>query len=326
MEELIIDNYSIKIPLISIVKDIKLQIHNGNLKDIREQGENIRVTCPHHNHGLEKSPDCDIYIGDTIYLPNGNIKVAYGTVKCFACDFKGPFHHFVAECFDKSDEWAKEWLKTNYGEPIGENDFEIIDIDNKKSNIKYIDEGILNTYQSYHPYMDKRKLSPEIIKMFSIKYDPKSQSIVFPVWDTKNRLVMLTSRNVNTKFFHIPPKVEKPIYLLNYIRANNISEVMITEGQIDALTAFGYGMPCVATMGAISESQISSLNNSGIRILYTMFDNDDAGKKFANMIAQKISQDIFVINVPILFKNKKDINDLSKDEFWQCLNMAKSYL
>ena len=37
-------------------------------------------------------------------------------------------HYITTECFDKSDEWAKEWLKTNYGEPIGENDFEIIDV------------------------------------------------------------------------------------------------------------------------------------------------------------------------------------------------------
>jgi hypothetical protein len=55
-----------------------------------------------------------------------------------------------------------------------------------------------------------------------------------------------------------------------------------------------------------------------------MFDNDQAGKRFEQKLLSKIRKDILVISVPIPFPNKKDINDLSQDEFDYCINLAES--
>ena len=98
MGQLIIDNKTISTPLIEIIKSVKAQLNNGKLKDIRPKGNNIRVSCPHHNHGLENTPAGDIYVGPP------NDKVEYGWFKCFVCNEQGPFYHFIAECFDADDE------------------------------------------------------------------------------------------------------------------------------------------------------------------------------------------------------------------------------
>ena len=70
-------------------------------------------------------------------------------------------------------------------------------------------KSILDTFESFHPYMIKRKLTKRIIELFKIKYDPKTESIVFPVYNENNRLVMLTRRSVEGKKFFILIKISK---------------------------------------------------------------------------------------------------------------------
>lgn len=313
-----IDNKTITTPLIDIVKSIRSIITNGKLKDIRVIGDNIKVTCPFHKQGKEARASSYIYIGTEAN------KVEYGWFRCFTCGEEGPFYHFVAECFDQSDEWAKEWLIENYSDGLVEYKIDLPEINLVKENKTYLDENILKSFENFHPYMNTRRIDPKVREVFELKYDAKTKCIVFPVRDEKSNLVMLTRRSVENKTFIIDKEKEKPLYLLYYVLNKNIKEVLVTEGQIDALTAWGYGFPAVASMGSLSDHQIDLLNNSGLRIIYTMFDNDDAGKKFTNTLNKRLRKDLFVINVPILYNNKKDINDLTYDEFWNCIEKAEN--
>jgi len=176
-------------PLWDIIMDIKRQLHNGKLREVRKpKDNNIRVTCPHHKNGLELDPDCNIYIGPDMVDAEGNLIVAYGTANCFACDFKGDFIKFVAECFDRSYEWAEDWLIENYYTGSYVEDLTLEPIILNKSKKHYLDESILNTFEDFHPYMLQRKLTKEVIKEFEIKYDPKTECLVFPVRDEKGKL------------------------------------------------------------------------------------------------------------------------------------------
>ena len=47
---------------------------------------------------------------------------------------------------------------------------------------------------------------------------------------------MLTRRSVIDKTFIIDKDKEKPVYLLNYIKNNNIKEATVVESQINCLT------------------------------------------------------------------------------------------
>lgn len=322
MPHLRVDNKTISTPVIDIIKAIKSQLFNGKLKVIKSRGNNIRVTCPFHKDGLENKASADIYVGDE------TDKLQYGYFKCFTCGAQHPFYRFVAECFEISERDAKKWLIDNFADGIVEYEVDLpeISLEKPKSRRQIIPEEILDTFENFHPYMIQRKLSKRIIDVFELKYDPKTRCIVFPVRDERGALVMLTRRSVEDKTFYIDKEKEKPLYLLNYILDNDIQECMITEGQIDALTACTYGFPCVATMGAISDHQIELINKSGIRILYVMFDNDDAGQRFTKKLLSNIRKDILVVNVPIKIAGKKDINDLSQDEFDYCIAQAEASL
>lgn len=323
MEYLKIRNTKVSTPILNIVKDVKGSIFNGKLAVIKTLGNNIRVTCvnPNHKGGHESKPSADIYVGES------SDRVKYGTYSCFTCQTSCSFTHFVAMAFDKDDIWAEKWLIEHYADGTLEEEFinlPIIDIKNNVSKQPALSESILDTFESFHPYMIQRKLTKKIIELFKIKYDPKTESIVFPVYDENNRLVMLTRRSVEGKRFIIDKDKQKPLYLLNYIKEHNIEKVIITEGQIDALTACVYGFPAIATIGAISEHQINLLNKSNIRILYLFFDNDDAGKKFKTTLISKLRSDILLVDVDISKTGKKDINDLNETEFWDCIQESEN--
>ena len=319
MRQLIIDNYVINKPIEEILTLLKLSLTNGKLKDIENKGDNILVTCPHHDGGHEKTPACNIYIGNDTKLP-------YGYFNCFVCGEKGSFLKFVAECFDAPESYAKAWLLKNFGgELVAKNLFmgEPIVLNRNKGIKKHLDESILDQYQTWNPYLAKRKLSREICELFKVRYDPKYRQVIFPAYDIKGNLVMLTKRSIDTKSFYLDKDVEKPVYCLDYVMKNNIKTVLITEGPFDCLTGWEYGFPTIATFGKISDYQIEQINKSCINIIYAAFDNDAAGRSFLETLKRKLTKRIIVIETKFP-AGRKDVNDLSKEELQEIIKNARN--
>lgn len=305
MSRLVIDNQIIDSPLLTILKKVRETSHNEYLKDMKVRGDNIRITCPFHKNGNENNPSCDVYQGD-------DEKLEYGYYKCFTCGEQGPLYNLIAHCLNKSINYAKDWLIENFSNSITTYKKVLPEIILKKETKKYLDENILDTFQNYHPYMEKRKLTKKIIDMFKIKYDKDTKCLVFPVWDENNNLVMLTRRSVENKRFIIPPDAEKPIYLLNYINRLGIKDVAVTESQINALTLWSIGIPAIALFGTGSKKQYEILNKSGIRTYYLFFDGDEAGDKGRTRFLKNIRNDV-IVSTAILPRGK-DVNDLSEQE------------
>ena len=308
MSQLIIDNKTISTPIIEILKEIKNSLTNGKLASLKVKNDNIVVNCPVHKNGLENTPSCNVYIGkDTKDLHTGDFH-------CFTCGSKGPFYHFVAECFDADDEWAKEWLLENYADGIIEYEMDLPEIDLNPVNHRNegISESSINGLQDFHPYMLERKLTKEVCKQFEVKYDPKGKCLVFPVRDETGKLVMLTRRSVENKRFVIDAEKDKPVYLLYYLIKKNIQEAYVFESQINCLTAWTHGFPGIALFGTGSHHQYDILNKSNIRVYNLVFDGDDAGDKGIQKFLKNIRKDVIVniVKVP----RGKDFNDLTYEE------------
>ena len=319
MRQLIIDNYVINKPIEEILTLLKLSLTNGKLKDIENKGDNILVTCPHHDGGHEKTPACNIYIGNDTKLP-------YGYFNCFVCGEKGSFLKFVAECFDAPESYAKAWLLKNFGgELIAKNLFmgEPIVLNRNKGIKKHLDESILDQYQTWNPYLAKRKLSREICELFKVRYDPKYRQVIFPAYDMNGNLVMLAKRSIDVKSFYLDKDVEKPVYCLDYVMKNNIKTVLITEGPFDCLTGWEYGFPTIATFGKISDYQIEQINKSCINIIYAAFDNDAAGRSFLETLKRKLTKRIIIIETKFPAW-RKDLNDLTKEELQEIIKNARN--
>jgi DNA primase len=278
------------------------------LRDIIKRGNHFVVTCPFHSDHKEKKPAC------TVFSSKHN-DFEEGDYHCFVCNAHGNMVNLVSGCFEQEEEFGKAWLLENYGNTFIEKELYLPTIDLRKQNNKeeYLNESILNTFESYHPYMEKRKLSKEVCEMFKVRYDPKTSSIVFPVWDDTGKLYMLTRRSVKDKTFIIDTNKEKPLYLMNFIKEKEIPYVIVVESQINALTCFSYDLPSIATFGVgISTKQFEILNKSNIRHYILAFDGDEAGKRGTSKFLKNIRKDVFVdiLDIP----EDRDVNDLSKEE------------
>ena len=306
---LTIDKYIIDNDIENILRDIQHLCNNKYLKDIHRRGNNIAITCPHHKNGQESHPSC------YVYASNKSDTIPFGYYRCFTCGEQGQLYKLVAMCLDISIEEGKQWLIDNYSHTFSEEilDLPEINISKQSSNQQILDEAILDKYNEYHSYMFERGLTEEVIKQFRIGYDRESNAITFPVWNEHNQLIGITKRSVSTKYFYIPENMGKPVYLLNYVCNNNITEVVVCESQLDALKCWTWGIPAVALFGTGSKKQYQILNKSGIRFYHLAFDGDLAGHHGAKRFIENIKNDVFidVIKLP----DGKDVNDISQEEF-----------
>lgn len=306
MSALIIDNHIIDAPIETILNTIRAELTNGKLRHFTRRGDNYSVTCPTHKDGRESHPSCQIYCGDSK-------DVEYGHMYCFTCGEQGPLWHFVGQCFDADDEFGKRWLIDRFGDVYDDRELDLSSFDLSYSTHDKNEVVLPDKMQKWHPYMQKRRLSREICERFGVGYDPKTECIVFPVWDENGRLCMATRRSTESKMFFIDKGKEKPVYLLNFVNDYGIDEVTVVESQMNALTAWGWGYPTVALFGTGTEHQYDVLNRSSIRHYYLCFDGDEAGRKGIRRFLKNVRKDVFVDI--IIMKEGKDVNDLTRDEY-----------
>lgn len=306
--ELRINNKIIDPNLEIILKTIRRESNSGKLKSIIDKGDNIMITCPYHKDGQESHPSCQVY------ARTDNNKVEYGTVHCFTCGAVKSLAELVAECFNENLDFGNEWLVARFGNTFIQHQDHLEDIElDKKPNYKYLSEDILKQYDYYHPYMFERKLTKNIVDRFRVGFDKDRNAITFPVWDDHDKLVMITARCVDSKKFYLEDDVNKPIYLYNFIKKENIKTVYVTESQINALTLWSWGYPAIALFGTGSESQYDILRKSGIRSYILCFDGDEAGDKGTKRFIKNMKKDVFISIKQI--PRQKDVNNLTKLEF-----------
>ena len=314
MKQLIIEDRIINKDIIDILYDVQRECKTGKLSNFRISGSGISVPCPSHSDGREKHNSC--------YINIDNDNVEYGLCHCFTCGYVASFPKFVGECFNKGEQFGKDWLVANYANDYIKQDLILPKIELNDNIDSYLDESVLDKFESYHPYMTQRKLSKEVIEQFKIKYDPSTQCIVFPVRDRYGKLKFLTRRSVVGRYFYIDGKADKRnIFGLSEVIRNNCRECIVCEGQFNALTAWTYGYPAVALLGAgTTKEQMDELNNTSVRHWILAYDPDEAGNKGADKFTKLVRSGVFVdkINFPI----GKDLNDLSKEEFEVSLQNA----
>lgn len=313
---MIINGVPFNVSLLDILNELKsqLQLNGINLlSHTKDIGNDIMVSCPYHKDGQERKPSAGIRTDD-------------GQFHCFACGETHTLQEVISHCFGWTDPLGVkgwQWLLKNFATVSVEKRKPItVDLSRtiQRTKEQYILEQELECYRYYHPYMYKRKLTDEIIELFDIGYDKETDCITFPQRDIKGNTLFIARRSVKTKYFNYPEGVEKPlygIYELNQIYKNNednlIDEVIVCESMLDALTCWVYGKYAVAMNGLGTPHQFKMLSSLRCRKLILATDNDVKGLKARKVIRQNVKNKI--ITEYIFPENKKDINDLSKEEF-----------
>ena len=318
--ELIVQNKIIEVDAIDIIKQLREETGYKYFRDIKEVsgGSKLMVTCPWHKDGQENHPSCCV-------SNTSENDYEKGFFHCFTCNKSESVLKVISHCLNIKDSESEEWLVERFGTSFIKKAFTLTDIELKPQKARYMSESILNNYQYYNDYMWERKLTKEVVDRFEVGYNPSNRTLTFPVRDDKGGLVFITERSIDNKFFIIPEDVDKPVYLLYEVMKNKYPFVVVCEGQIDALTCWSYGVPAVALFGVGSSKQYDILNKSGIRNWVTFFDNDSAGKKATKRFNKMIRKDVIVTNLFSNVVGKKDINDLSIQEFDNILDESGLY-
>lgn len=330
---MIINDIEFSVDLIDIITELQNQLSANNitlLQKIKDSNTDIMVSCPFHADGQERRPSAGIRKDD-------------GLLHCFACGETRSLNEVISYCFGYEDfgKFGWNWLLKNFTTISKEDRKDVkIDIsrkgialhnaDNKHSitdrdnqSVNYIGESELDKYRYYHPYMYKRKLTDDIIELFDIGYDKNTDCITFPVRDINGNCLFVARRSVKTKYFNYPQNAEKPLYGLYelYKTCKDLEkiELVICESMLDALTVWVYGGFAIALNGLGSTGQLSQFNKLPCRKLILATDNDSAGRQARQRIKLAVRNKI--LTEYILPENRKDINELSKSEFENLLEV-----
>lgn len=311
MSELIIQNKQIDAPIEIILETIREETHKDLFREVKKKVDDIVVTCPFHKNGEERRPSASIYCGT-------EKDVEYGTFNCFACHTTCSLAELVNACFEETGSFGGDWLVDRFGCTMVYSDpiYGLKPIEIAKS-VKAQPPPKFPAKIGYHPYMQKRKISEDIANRFMLGYD--ENNIYFPLRNSNGGYVGYTSRGINKKRFDVRVEYNhKPVYLLYEAERANKGYAIITEAQIDALTAWSRGIPACAMIGTGAKYQYDEINKSSITTWICMFDNDEAGRKATEMFKRKARKDFLVIETEFP-SDKKDINDLTDEEFFAVL-------
>ena len=274
----------------------------------KRSGANIQFNCPIHAGGQEQRPSCGITIEGGEAPP--------GLVHCFACGYSATLEEMISHCFGYDDmgRFGRDWLIKNFVTVAIENREDLqLDLGRTGSEVKieYVSEEELESYRFYHPYMWQRGFTPEVVELFDVGYDKKTNSLTFPVRDSLGRTLFVGRRRVDQKFFHYPKGVNKPVYGV-YEIPKEVTEVIICESFIDALTCYVYGKPAFALLGTGNRLQYEHLMQLPYRKYILAFDGDDAGRRADERFRRNVKGKIITtLELP----EGKDVNDLSLEEF-----------
>jgi DNA primase len=325
---------------VDVITELRDQLALNDIhrfKTIRRITNHLQVSCPFHKDGQEQKPSCGITTTD---IRTGDKVVKAGTVHCFTCGQTCSLEEMISYLFGKNDfgVFGMEWLRKNFLTVDYESRPEInLNLSRNKTVNKsneYVSEEELEKYRYTHPYVYQRKLTDDIIEMFDVGYDDNFilknsnggeshlRCVTFPVRDISGKTLFIARRSVDTKFFHYPSGVDKPVYGLYELSKIHPypSEVIICESIFNCLTCWVYGKYAVALNGTGTSMQYKQLLEMPTRKFILGLDPDKAGFRGREKLRKALGKNKIITeyDIPV----GKDINDLSKEEFENLLEVV----
>lgn len=154
-----------------------------------------------------------------------------------------------------------------------------------KVEFKTYPEGWLKKFAVPHPFWtQERGLPQDVVDLFCLGYDPFTNRMTLPLRDVHGRILGVSYRRIDggsPKYLN--PKgypIGRHLYGAWLLTDKPVRTVAVTEGQVDAIRCWSYGIPAVAAMGArLTDDQVRVLQRLGVHKVVLLLDNDNAGRK-----------------------------------------------
>lgn len=187
----------------------------------------------------------------------------------------------------------------------------------------YLDEQILEHFpeinQAGTSYLLSRGVDKAAIREYDIRYDPRSNRVVFPVRDYTRKLLGMVGRNIEKKeHFKYFVSTTQVLGGENKLRFDRIA---IVEGFIDLLKAWPWATDLGIDIACCWTAQLSHDHVKRLAMLdkyvYLMLDQDGAGNKGAREFAKVYPG----LSTRLVWdhKNEKgevaDVGDMTEEQF-----------
>lgn len=208
-----------------------------------------------------------------------------------------------------------------------------------KSYAKCVNEG-LRLAECNSPVMDyltcERRIDPIVIAKAKVAESEDGSTIVFPFlefcqergsFQTVHRKYLKLARPDGKKDCHSTKGTKRCLYGKNIIE-DNVSELVICEGEIDALSWHSWGIPAVSLPNGVSDMEWVDGDWEWLtrfEKLYISTDMDEPGVEVAPQICKRLGlHRSYIVKLP-----KKDANEclvagLTRDDMLKCLASAKA--
>lgn len=224
---------------------------------------------------------------------------------------------------------AKEWLgiKDDHASVRKYRNKTYAQPDTRGKGIKLVDSNTM----AMDYLVGERMLDPTVLFRNKVADAHEGKTIVFPYFEAGN------DRAVHIKYLNIErdPQGKKKMWSSDGTKRclfgklaidDNVREIVITEGEIDALSYQSVGIPAVSFPNGVSDQEWIELDWEWLERfekVYISTDMDGPGREAAEKIARRIGlHRTFIVSLP-----HKDANDclkekMTRDAFLECLSKA----
>jgi DNA primase len=255
--------------------DVESILRSIGLQGVTRRNSNIMACCPSHQ---ERRPSWGVR-KDAPYFHG-----------CFSCGFKGTLPQMLRDKYG----WTESKIKNVFGviatqEPAKGFSFREMRFV-EQWHIPEVAEEQLYPYALEKPaikYLMGRGLTYDTIKKAEVLWHPTDQRVLFP-WRWNGRLAGMTGRTVlsdvdeSQKIIgYCDIKKSKLLYVPARKGTLTPGEVILVEGEIDALKVMQAGFKNVAALGhgRFSKQPAELLKSLPVKSLVLFFDNDRRGRE-----------------------------------------------
>lgn len=209
-------------------------------------------------------------------------------------------------------EETTDYLLSKYSE-LSENNYERLILPNLliKVGKSYLNRDIINVQQS--PYLTKRCISASVQEMANVGKSRYIGFVAIPWNDANGELANVKYRATKGKAFFYE-RGGRPIRELVYgadLYKRYAGDIIVCEAEIDALSWRTVGVAAVAVGGvAFTEQQADILRRLPCERIIAAGDNDKAGAKFNEQVANALKYDKRVYSLDWRGIAEKDANAL----------------
>jgi DNA primase len=172
----------------------------------------------------------------------------------------------------------------------------------------------LQNIDHFHPYLTERGVTNETAEKFGVGFFSGKGSmhdrIVIPIHSSLGELVAYAGRSIDGSEprYKFPAGFHKSLELFNLHRVRGELSVVLVEGFFDCMTVTQAGYPCVALMGSTMSKAQENLLAENFAHVIVMLDGDEAGKRAAVEIADRLQRVVFQVQLVEL------VNDVQPDQ------------